>query len=143
MTKAGSSDLERPIAIRPTSETVMYPYYAKVEKKHFPFLLRLSWQRAGRLPRAHDSTLSPIIHPLGRGHTHGRGLQRRESASTAYHAGQVLCVPQTWLSLQSAVSSAAATQQHPCTWFCMTGLNSDRGLPTRSGSGATETCLCG
>ncbi len=31
MTKAGSSDLERPIAIRPTSETVMYPYYAKVE----------------------------------------------------------------------------------------------------------------
>ena len=31
MTKAGSSDLERPIAIRPTSETVMYPYYAKVD----------------------------------------------------------------------------------------------------------------
>ena len=28
MTKAGSSDLERPIAIRPTSETVMYPAYA-------------------------------------------------------------------------------------------------------------------
>jgi len=30
VTKAGSSDLERPIAIRPTSETVMYPYYAQV-----------------------------------------------------------------------------------------------------------------
>lgn len=34
VTKAGSSDLERPIAIRPTSETVMYPYYAKVDTDH-------------------------------------------------------------------------------------------------------------
>lgn len=30
VTKSGGSDLERPIAIRPTSETVMYPYYAQV-----------------------------------------------------------------------------------------------------------------
>lgn len=30
VTKSGNSDLERPIAIRPTSETVMYPYYAQV-----------------------------------------------------------------------------------------------------------------
>lgn len=30
MTRAGKSELERPIAIRPTSETVMYPYYAQV-----------------------------------------------------------------------------------------------------------------
>ncbi|KAF8755663.1 prolyl-tRNA synthetase [Rhizoctonia solani] len=29
VTRAGSTDLEEPIAIRPTSETVMYPYYAK------------------------------------------------------------------------------------------------------------------
>lgn len=29
MTKSGSSELDRPIAIRPTSETVMYPYYAQ------------------------------------------------------------------------------------------------------------------
>eukprot|EP00887_Chlorella_sp_A99_P003715 scaffold7.g3715.t1 len=29
VTKSGSSELERPIAIRPTSETVMYPYYAQ------------------------------------------------------------------------------------------------------------------
>lgn len=28
--RRGQSDLEVPIAIRPTSETVMYPYYAKV-----------------------------------------------------------------------------------------------------------------
>lgn len=29
VTKAGKNDLEEPIAIRPTSETVIYPYYAK------------------------------------------------------------------------------------------------------------------
>jgi len=29
VTKSGDSDLEEPIAIRPTSETVMYPSYAK------------------------------------------------------------------------------------------------------------------
>ncbi|AAS52664.1 AEL021Cp [Eremothecium gossypii ATCC 10895] len=29
VTKAGSSDLEEPIAIRPTSETAMYPFFAK------------------------------------------------------------------------------------------------------------------
>ncbi|KAJ8579471.1 class II aaRS and biotin synthetase, partial [Rhizopogon salebrosus TDB-379] len=29
VTRAGSSDLEEAVAIRPTSETVMYPYYAK------------------------------------------------------------------------------------------------------------------
>ena len=29
VTKSGESDLAEPIAIRPTSETVMYPAYAK------------------------------------------------------------------------------------------------------------------
>ena len=29
MTKSGESDLEIPIAIRPTSETVMYPDHSK------------------------------------------------------------------------------------------------------------------
>ena len=37
MTKSGKSDLERPIAIRPTSETVMYPYYAQVSFKRQGF----------------------------------------------------------------------------------------------------------
>ena len=30
VTKSGDTEMERPIAIRPTSETVMYPYYAQV-----------------------------------------------------------------------------------------------------------------
>ena len=33
VTKSGESEMERPIAIRPTSETVMYPYYAQVNRK--------------------------------------------------------------------------------------------------------------
>ncbi|EEB06218.1 cytoplasmic proline-tRNA ligase Prs1 [Schizosaccharomyces japonicus yFS275] len=42
VTRAGSSDLEEPIAIRPTSETVMYPYYAKWIRSHRDLPLRLN-----------------------------------------------------------------------------------------------------
>ncbi|TFK95755.1 prolyl-tRNA synthetase [Pterulicium gracile] len=42
VTKAGSSDLEEPIAIRPTSETAMYPYYSKWIKSHRDLPLKLN-----------------------------------------------------------------------------------------------------
>ncbi|KAI8869121.1 prolyl-tRNA synthetase [Ramicandelaber brevisporus] len=42
VTKAGSGDLEEPLAIRPTSETVMYPYYAKWIRSHRNLPLRLN-----------------------------------------------------------------------------------------------------
>ncbi|KGB79560.3 hypothetical protein CNBG_5398 [Cryptococcus deuterogattii R265] len=42
VTKAGSSDLEEHIAIRPTSETVMYPYYAKWINSHRDLPLKLN-----------------------------------------------------------------------------------------------------
>ncbi|PWN43765.1 putative proline-tRNA ligase [Ceraceosorus guamensis] len=42
VTKAGSSDLEKPVAIRPTSETVMYPYYAKWIRSHRDLPLKLN-----------------------------------------------------------------------------------------------------
>ena len=42
VTKAGKSDLEKPVAIRPTSETVMYPYYAKWIQSHRDLPLRLN-----------------------------------------------------------------------------------------------------
>ena len=32
VTRSGKTEMERPIAIRPTSETVMYPYYAQVNE---------------------------------------------------------------------------------------------------------------
>ncbi|ORY30023.1 putative proline-tRNA ligase [Naematelia encephala] len=42
VTKAGKSDLEEHIAIRPTSETVMYPYYAKWIQSHRDLPLKLN-----------------------------------------------------------------------------------------------------
>ncbi|OCH93964.1 prolyl-tRNA synthetase [Obba rivulosa] len=42
VTRAGNSELEEPIAIRPTSETVMYPYYAKWIKSHRDLPLKLN-----------------------------------------------------------------------------------------------------
>ena len=42
VTKSGSSDLDNPIAIRPTSETIMYPAFAKWIKSHRDLPLRLN-----------------------------------------------------------------------------------------------------
>lgn len=42
VTKAGNSDLEEPIAIRPTSETVMYPYFSKWIRSHRDLPLRIN-----------------------------------------------------------------------------------------------------
>ncbi|KAB2609988.1 proline--tRNA ligase C19C7.06 [Pyrus ussuriensis x Pyrus communis] len=42
VTKSGKSDLEVPIAIRPTSETVMYPYFAKWIRGHRDLPLKLN-----------------------------------------------------------------------------------------------------
>jgi prolyl-tRNA synthetase len=42
VTKAGNSDLEEPIAIRPTSETVMYPYFAKWIRSHRDLPFRIN-----------------------------------------------------------------------------------------------------
>ncbi|KAF9316679.1 ribose-phosphate pyrophosphokinase 1 [Podila horticola] len=42
VTKAGNNDLEEPLAVRPTSETVMYPYYAKWIRSHRDLPLRLN-----------------------------------------------------------------------------------------------------
>ncbi len=42
VTRAGQSDLAEPIAIRPTSETVMYPAYARWIQSHRDLPLRLN-----------------------------------------------------------------------------------------------------
>ena len=42
VTKSGQSDLAEPIAIRPTSETVMYPSFAKWIKSHRDLPLRIN-----------------------------------------------------------------------------------------------------
>ncbi|CAA7395923.1 unnamed protein product [Spirodela intermedia] len=42
VTKSGKTELEVPIAVRPTSETVMYPYYSKWIRGHRDLPLRLN-----------------------------------------------------------------------------------------------------
>jgi prolyl-tRNA synthetase len=42
VTRAGKNDLEKPIAIRPTSETVMYPYFHKWIRSHRDLPLKLN-----------------------------------------------------------------------------------------------------
>ncbi len=42
VTKSGDTDLQEPIAIRPTSETIMYPYYQKWIRSHRDLPLKLN-----------------------------------------------------------------------------------------------------
>lgn len=42
VTKSGSSDLQKPIAIRPTSETIMYPAFAKWINSHRDLPLKIN-----------------------------------------------------------------------------------------------------
>ena len=56
VTKSGSSDLDRPIAIRPTSETVMYPYFAQWIQSHRDLPLRLNqWTNVVRWEFKHPT----------------------------------------------------------------------------------------
>ena len=56
MTKSGESDLEVPIAIRPTSETVMYPYYSKWIRGHRDLPLKLNqWCNVVRWEFSHPT----------------------------------------------------------------------------------------
>eukprot|EP01025_Chloroclados_australasicus_P066364 TRINITY_DN9135_c0_g1_i2.p1 TRINITY_DN9135_c0_g1~~TRINITY_DN9135_c0_g1_i2.p1 ORF type:complete len:737 (+),score=106.99 TRINITY_DN9135_c0_g1_i2:128-2338(+) len=56
VTKSGGSDMEVPIAIRPTSETVMYPYYAQWIRSHRDLPLRLNqWTNVVRWEFKHPT----------------------------------------------------------------------------------------
>lgn len=49
VTKSGDADLEEPIAVRPTSETIMYPAYAKWIRSHRDLPLKLNqWSNVVR-----------------------------------------------------------------------------------------------
>lgn len=56
VTRSGQSELDRPIAIRPTSETVMYPYYAQWVRSHRDLPLRLNqWTNVVRWEFKHPT----------------------------------------------------------------------------------------
>lgn len=49
VTKGGKSDLEQPVAVRPTSETAMYPYFARKIQSHRDLPLKLNqWNNVVR-----------------------------------------------------------------------------------------------
>ncbi|OCL14121.1 prolyl-tRNA synthetase [Glonium stellatum] len=49
VTKGGKSDLEKPVAVRPTSETAMYPYFADKIRSHRDLPLKLNqWNNVVR-----------------------------------------------------------------------------------------------
>ena len=49
VTKSGKSDLAKPIAVRPTSETIMYPAFKKWIRSHRDLPLRLNqWSNVVR-----------------------------------------------------------------------------------------------
>ena len=56
ITKAGDAELANPIALRPTSETVMYPYFAKWIRSHRDLPLRLNqWCNVVRWEFSHPT----------------------------------------------------------------------------------------
>ena len=70
MTKSGNSDLAEPIAIRPTSETVMYPAYAKWIQSYRDLPLKLNqWNNVvvgqhSKLPlKGVENNINQINHP--------------------------------------------------------------------------------
>lgn len=79
VTKSGESDLAEPIAVRPTSETIMYPAYAKWINSHRDLPLRLNqwcnvirWEFKSRtLVCVPSPALAPAPHPpTDRAHSH-------------------------------------------------------------------------
>lgn len=56
VTRSGQSDLKEPVAIRPTSETIMYPVYAKWIRSHRDLPLRLNqWANVVRWEFKHPT----------------------------------------------------------------------------------------
>ncbi|KAI5806720.1 hypothetical protein DFH27DRAFT_479628 [Peziza echinospora] len=84
VTRAGKNELEEPIAIRPTSETVMYPYYAKWIRSHRDLPLRLNqWNSVVRWEFKHPQPFLRTREFLWQeGHT--AFLKRQEAEQEVY-----------------------------------------------------------
>merc|ERR1711865_945093 len=66
VTRSGDSEMESPIAVRPTSETIMYPAFAKWIKSHRDLPMRLNLWYVDTRQKRRDS-LEEIIRQLSRG----------------------------------------------------------------------------
>ena len=62
VTKSGESDLSEPIAIRPTSETVMYPAYARWVQSHRDLPIKLNqWNNVVVWGRGGESVVKYVV----------------------------------------------------------------------------------
>lgn len=66
MTKSGDTDLAEPIAVRPTSETVMYPAYAKWVQSYRDLPIKLNqWNNVVvNTLLAHDNYYVCVVFPF-------------------------------------------------------------------------------
>ena len=81
--KAGSSNLEEPVAIRPTSEMVVYPYYARWVRSHRDLSLINQWNSVIRLEFKHPMPFLRIREFLWQeGHT--TFLTKKEAMNEVY-----------------------------------------------------------
>lgn len=91
MTRSGDDELKEHLAIRPTSETAMYPFYAKWIRSHRDLPLRLNqWNAVIRWEFKHPT---PFIRWAGRvpsdSHHRGRQSSASEARRTAVAPGGV------------------------------------------------------
>ena len=74
VTKSGESDLSEPIAIRPTSETVMYPAYARWVQSHRDLPIKLNqWNNVVVWGRGGESVVKYVVVEEGDFSQHGVG----------------------------------------------------------------------
>ena len=72
VTKSGESDLSEPIAIRPTSETVMYPAYARWVQSHRDLPIKLNqWNNVVVWGRGGESVVKYVVVEEGDFSQHG------------------------------------------------------------------------
>lgn len=66
MTKSGDTDLAEPIAVRPTSETVMYPAYAKWVQSYRDLPIKLNqWNNVVvNILLRHDICYVHVVFPF-------------------------------------------------------------------------------
>jgi len=141
VTRAGSSELEEPVAIRPTSETVMYPYYAKWIQSHRDLPLRLNqWNSVVRWEFKHPQPFLRTREFLWQeGHT--AHLTRESAEEEVYQISQyyhdvyadLLAVPTIQGMKTEAEKFAGAFYSLSCEGYIP---STGRGI-----QGATSHCL--
>ena len=86
MTRSGNSELEEPIAVRPTSETVMYPIFAKWIKSHRDLPLKINqWCNVVRWEFKHPTPFIRCAHDPAV--SRGEGVSELVAARSSELAG--------------------------------------------------------